>query len=95
VTEPIHADDAVLEGIREEFRRLGTELANAGGPVRVQADRVSTGAGQFADDLADGVTAFQLSWAQALDATSHSAGSIAANVGGFRLDLEKLDLASS
>lgn len=93
--DSIHANEQVLNGIRDEFRRLGAELRDAREPVGAQADRVSAGAGQFADALADGVTAFQLSWSQALDATSRTAGNIAANVGHFKLDLEALDLGSS
>lgn len=93
--EPIHADPAVLDGVREEFRTLGRELRDAGEPVRDDVTRVREGAGEFGDALADGVAAFELSWQAAFDASCETAGNIAANVGGFKLDLEALDLGNS
>ncbi|MGA9749852.1 MAG: hypothetical protein WBQ50_20555 [Nocardioides sp.] len=90
--EPIHADPAVLAGVKEEFRTLGHELRDAPEPVRRDAVRIREGAGEFGAALADGVAAFELSWQSAFDATSETSGSIAANVGGFTLDLEALDL---
>lgn len=93
--DPIHANDAALDGIHQEFRHISTGLQNAKEPVAAQADHVSTGARQFADELADGLTAFQLSWGAALDATSQTAGNISANVGHFKLDLQAVDRASS
>jgi hypothetical protein len=94
VTEPIHADPAVLDGVRDEFRTLGRELRDADEPVRRDAGRVRDGAGEFGDALADGVAAFELSWRVAFDTTSETAGRIAANVGGFTLNLEALDLGA-
>jgi hypothetical protein len=41
------------------------------------------------------VAAFELSWRAAFEATGETAGRIAANVGGFTLDLEALDLGNS
>lgn len=93
--QPIHADTGVLNGVKDEFRMLGRELRDAPEKVRADAKRVQDGAGEFADALADGVAAFELSWQAALDATSESAGRIAANVGGFKIDLEALDLGNS
>lgn len=93
--QPIHVVDAVVEGVRQEFRNLATELDNAREPVRTQAAKVSDGAGQFADELADGLAAFELSWRAALEATGETAATLAANVGGFRLDLQAVDRASS
>jgi len=95
MTDPIQANDAVLDGIHQEFRQTSTSLQNAKNPVATQAGHVSAGAGQFADALADGLTAFQLSWGAALDATSETAGNISANVGHFKLDLQAVDRASS
>lgn len=96
VTEqPIHADPAVLRGVRDEFRTLGRELRDADEPVRRDAERVRDGAGELGDFLADGVAAFSLSWQVAFDVAGESAGRIAANVGGFTLDLEALDLGNS
>lgn len=95
MSDPIHANDAVLDGIHQEFRQASTELQNAKDPVATQAGHVSSGAGQFADALADGLTTFQLSWGAALGVTSETAGTIAANVGHFKLDLQAVDRASS
>lgn len=92
---PIHADTGVLTGVKDEFRALGRELRDAPAKVRADARHVHEGAGEFGDALADGVAAFELSWQAALDATSESAGRIAANVGGYALDLEALDLGNS
>jgi hypothetical protein len=92
--EPIHADPAVLDGVRDEFRTLGRELRDADEPVRRDAGRVREGAGELSDALADGVAAFELSWQVAFDTTSETSGRIAANVGGFTLDLEALDLGT-
>jgi hypothetical protein len=93
--QPIHADTGVLAGVKDEFRSLGRELRDAPDKVRTDAKRVQEGAGEFGDALADGVAAFELSWQAALDATSETAGRIAANVGGYALDLEALDLGNS
>lgn len=93
--DPIHANDAALDGIHEEFRQISTRLQDAKEPVATQAGHVSSGTGQFADSLADGLTAFQLSWGAALDATSQTAGNISANVGHFKLDLQSVDRAPS
>lgn len=95
MSEPIHADGAVLAGIRDEFSRLGTELLDAVGPVTGQAEGVTAGAGQFAGSLADGATAFQLSWSQAFAVTGRTAGNIGANVGQLGIDLQRLDLDAS
>lgn len=91
----IQADRAVLTGVTEEFRTLGGELQDAVGPVTSHAQQVAAGAGQFADALADGVAAFHLSWAQALEVTGRMSGNIAANVGHLQVDLDALDVASS
>ena len=93
--QPIHADPAVLAGVKDEFRALGRELRDAPERVRRDAVRVREQAGELGDALADGVAAFELSWQAAFDATSETAGRIAANVGGFTLDLEALDLGNS
>jgi hypothetical protein len=93
--QPIHADPAVLAGVKDEFRALGRELRDAPDAVRRDAVRVREGAGELGDVLADGVAAFELSWQAAFDATSETSGHIAANVGGFTLDLEALDLGNS
>jgi hypothetical protein len=95
MSDPIHADDGVLDAVHEEFRHLGAELRDANDAVSTQADHIAAGAGQFADALADGVDAFRLSWEAAFDATSETAGTIAANVGHFKLDLHAVDIASS
>jgi hypothetical protein len=95
MSDDIHADEAVLDGIRDEFRHVSTELGNVKDPVAAQAAHVTSGAGEFADALADGLVTFQLSWGAALDATSETAGNIAANVGHFKIDLQAVDRASS
>jgi hypothetical protein len=93
--QPIHADPAVLDGVRDEFRTLGRELRDSDEPVRRDAGRILDGAGELGDVVADGVAAFELSWRAAFEATGETSGRIAANVGGFTLDLEALDLDNS
>ncbi len=93
--QPIHADPAVLDGVRDEFRPLGRELRDSDEPVRRDAGRIHEGAGELGDAVADGVAAFELSWRAAFEAAGESSGRVAANVGGFTLDLEALDLGNS
>ncbi len=95
MSTPIHANDEVLAGVHQEFRDLSGSLHGARDPLRTQADRVTAGAGELAGALEDGVTTFLLSWGAALAATSDSAGTIAANVGHFSVDLHAVDRASS
>jgi hypothetical protein len=91
--DDILVHDAVVDGVRDEFRHLSTDLLNAREPVGTQTGKVAAGAGEFAAPLADGVDSFLLSWQAALAATSEAAGNIAANVGGFAIDLQAVDRA--
>lgn len=90
----ILADASTLDDVRHEFQELGRLLRDAGEPVTGHGDDLTDGAQQFVGALAHGVAAFTLSWTAAFDATSETAGNIAANVGGFSVDLEALDLGS-
>lgn len=90
----IHADASVLDDIRTELQELGRLLRDATEPVTGHGEDITEGAQQFSGSLTHGVAAFTLSWTAAFDATSETAGNIAANVGGFSVDLEALDLGS-
>lgn len=91
----ILADASVLDDVRSEFQELGRLLRDTVEPVTGAGERVTDGARQFAGALAHGVAAFTLSWMAAFDATSVTAGNIAANVGDFSIDVEALDLGAS
>lgn len=94
MSEDIVADASVLDGVRHEFQELGRLLRDSREDTVREAEDVAEGAGQFGSALAQGVAAFSLSWQAAFDATSETAGNIAANVGGFAVDLEALDLGT-
>ena len=90
----IVADASVLDQVRGDFQELGRLLRDAIEPVTNECEQVTDGAQQFAGALAHGVASFTLSWMAALDAVSETAGNIAANVGGFSVDLEAMDLGA-
>ncbi len=84
----------MLDGVRREFQELGRVVRDSTEPTSGHAEDVTNGASQFAGALNHGIAAFTLSWAATFEATSETAGNIVANVGGFSVDLEALDLGA-
>lgn len=90
--EPIRADPAAIARVRDSLSRSGVRVTELPEPVRAVVARITEGAGEFAPDLGSDATGFELSWSVSLETMSTSLGNLAANVGGFGIDLVAVDL---
>ena len=95
-TDPIHVSHATLADLKSQLLNLGVALDNAApGAVAPGGSSVTTGAGQFAADLGDGVDRFVASWKLWLTAVSDDCSIVGNSVGQARIDFHAIDGAAS
>lgn len=90
--ERIRARPEEIAAVRDAMSREGIGIGEEVGPFGRTTDLVGRGAGEFEGDLAHDLAGFELSWSAALQAMSTSVGNLAANIGGFGIDLVAVDL---
>ena len=87
----LYVDLVAMSGLRTTLGELGAGFSGAVGPVRERMDEAVTGAGEFADALAEAAATFALSWAAALRAYEDSCRLLGSHVGAAGLQLQRLD----
>jgi hypothetical protein len=94
--EPIHANYASLDDLKSQLLNLGIALDNAGtAGVTPAAGSVTTGAGEFADQMGDGVPKFIDSWKLYFGAVSDDASIVGNSVRQAKIDFHAVDAAAS
>lgn len=84
-----------MDGAVDQFNDYGAQFENTVAPLGGCHDNITTGAGEFADDLASGNAKFLLGWRESLLACSETSGIIAGNIGSYWMDLKDVDIDQS
>lgn len=91
----LHAEHDVLARVDDQFDDLAAAFRNTRAPLAGHVEGLQGGAGEVADALAAGATAFGLSWRAVLGVLEQTAGLVAGNVGRLSVDLEAVDVDAS
>lgn len=95
-TDPIHVTYASLADLKSQMLNLGIALDNAyPGAVSPGGSSVTSGAGQFAGDMGDGVDKFETSWKLWLAAVSDDCSIVGNSIGQAKIDFAAIDAAAS
>ncbi|MGL5857610.1 MAG: hypothetical protein ACRC35_04250 [Angustibacter sp.] len=94
-SDPIKADYGTLGELQRQVLDLGIALDNTRQPLGRGYDQVLSGAGQFADHLSTGATAFLLAWQTALDTMSDGSSVVGNSIGKSVVDLAAVDATYS
>lgn len=82
---------AAANKIIDRFNNLSNEFAHSRGDVSTNAASITTAAGEFSGSIEDQTTAFELAWRETFDVGRESAGLIAGNTNGLKVDLDAID----
>jgi len=94
-SQTVAVDSAEMSAARDAFDDLAAAYRNTGEPLSGATEDATSGAGQFAGQLAPGVSTFLARWQEALSVCSTSAGLVAANIGLLDADVTRVDVDAS
>lgn len=91
--DPIHVSYDSLDDLKRQLGDLSLAFGNTQPAVTSSHDNISTGAGDMAVVVSDGLAEFTAAWTAALKAWSEASALISNNAGQASLDFSKTDVA--